>query len=139
MEVEMETEAIDVLERMTLEDDHSIETWYLGGWCLYLLAKKEQLIKPGVENPAAVTAEHHRATLLSSRGWLKQGLELYDKIEYEDERLKEHALELVSELEQELGHISDEEDGSEAGDENDWVDEEIQGEGSDDDHDMIDS
>jgi hypothetical protein len=30
MEVEMELQALQVLERLILEDDESIEAWYLG-------------------------------------------------------------------------------------------------------------
>ena len=41
MEAEMEEQALDVLERLVEEDDHSVEAWYLGGWCLNLLAAKE--------------------------------------------------------------------------------------------------
>ncbi|EEP80525.1 hypothetical protein UREG_05367 [Uncinocarpus reesii 1704] len=122
MEAEMEIEALKVLERMILEDDQSIETWYLGGWCQYLLGKKGREQATG--SPSEAAAEQQRATLLSSRSWLRQGLKLYDMIQYEDTRLKEHALELVQELEQELGDlIEDSGDEAEAGNEDEWEDE----------------
>jgi hypothetical protein len=38
MEAQMEEEALEVVERLVGEDDESIEAWYLGGWCLYLMA-----------------------------------------------------------------------------------------------------
>ncbi|KAL1958616.1 hypothetical protein VTO42DRAFT_4213 [Malbranchea cinnamomea] len=137
MEVQMEAEALGVLERMILEDDHSVETWYLGGWCQYLLGRKAQ------ESPSrdASQEEQIQSTLLASRGWLKQSIKLYDIVDYEDEKLKEHALELIEELEQELKDVIDdteEGDGeADAGNEDDWED--IEAVDSDDDHEMEDS
>ncbi|EAS36286.3 TPR domain-containing protein [Coccidioides immitis RS] len=136
MEAEMEREALEVLERMILEDDQSIETWYLGGWCQYLLGKKTQEQSAGAVNEAV--AEQQRAILLSSRGWLRQSLKLFDIVQYEDARLKEHALELVQELERDLADfIEESDDEAEAGDEDEWEDE-IEGE-SDSDDEMIDT
>ncbi|EAW24926.1 ACL4 family protein [Aspergillus fischeri NRRL 181] len=138
MEVAMELEALEVLERLILEDDQSVEAWYLGGWCLYLLAEKRQAPK---DAEAEASPESQRqASLVASREWLKQSLTLYDLVQYEDERLKEHALELVEEMNKEIGE--DMEDDSNAEDaegeegEGDWEDE-IEDE-SDEDHEMAD-
>ncbi|KAI1966694.1 hypothetical protein LOZ58_000182 [Ophidiomyces ophidiicola] len=105
MEAEMEVEALEVLERMILEDDQSVETWYLGGWCQYLLAQK-------ISSDTLDEANHaqQRALMLGSRSWLRQSLELYDAIQYEDDRLKKHGMELVQELEQILGVLTEESD-----------------------------
>ncbi|KAK2737165.1 hypothetical protein FQN57_000422 [Myotisia sp. PD_48] len=119
MEVEMETEALQVLERMVLEDNQSIETWYLGGWCHYLLGTKPQTQVARDENPNELQ-EQHLSILYASRVWLKQSLKLYEQFEYEDEKLKAHAMELVQQLDQEIG-ISGEDD-SEVSDEGDWED-----------------
>ncbi|RAH72041.1 ACL4 family protein [Aspergillus aculeatinus CBS 121060] len=137
MEVALEFEALEVLERLILEDDQSIEAWYLGGWCLYLLAGKQQA--PADDEEEADTPEAKRlASLVASREWLKQGLALYEIQQYEDERLKEHALELVQEMNQELGEeIEDEEAEGQEGEEG-WEDEEIEVD-SDSDHEMADS
>ncbi|KAI9034961.1 ACL4 family protein [Aspergillus affinis] len=134
MEVTMELEALEVLERLILEDDQSVEAWYLGGWCLYLLAEKQQAPKDAEaeESPEA----KRQASLVASREWLKQGLALYEVLQYEDERLKEHATELVQDMNKELGEEMDEEEGEEG--EEDWSDEEIEAE-SDGDHEMADS
>ncbi|KAK1149396.1 hypothetical protein N8T08_006619 [Aspergillus melleus] len=134
MEVTMELEALEVLERLILEDDQSVEAWYLGGWCLYLLAEKQQAPKDAEadESPEA----KRQASLVASREWLKQGLALYEVLQYEDERLKEHATELVQEMNKELGEEMDEEEGEEG--EEEWSDEEIEAE-SDGDHEMADS
>lgn len=141
MEVQMELEALEVLERLILEDDHSVEAWYLGGWCLHLLAEKEQAPEPAgsEESPA----EKRHASLVASREWLKQSLKLYDLIDYEDVRLKEHALELVEELNKELGEDMDDDSDAEnplaAGEDEDWEDEIEVVSDEDEDHEMADS
>ncbi|EEQ90459.2 hypothetical protein RJZ56_006815 [Blastomyces dermatitidis] len=129
MEAQMEIEALEVLERMALEDDHSVEMWYLGGWCLYLLGKGEKL-PPNKSDLSE--SELRQATLRSSRSWLKQSLKLYELVEYEDVKLKEHAEELVQDLQTQLGDVSDSDDGEDVGGE--WEDE---SDGSDDDDDNV--
>ncbi|GIJ81858.1 hypothetical protein Asppvi_000361 [Aspergillus pseudoviridinutans] len=136
MEVTMELEALEVLERLILEDDQSVEAWYLGGWCLYLLAEKREAPK---DAEAEASPESQRlASLVASREWLKQSLTLYDLVQYEDERLKEHALELVEEMNKEIGEDMEDDSNAEdaEGEEGDW-EEEIEGE-SDEDHEMAD-
>lgn len=85
MEVEMEGKAVPVLERLVTEDDESVEAWYLGGWCHYLQAEK------GADSKE------------TSREWLRNALRLFRQQEYEDDKLKEHAQELVANLDGELG------------------------------------
>lgn len=136
MEVQMEAQALAVLDRMVLEDDQSIETWYLGGWCQYLLGKRMQEshsmdAQQGDDNNV-------QSALLSSRGWLKRSLKLYVAVEYEDEKLKEHALELVHEIEHDLKDVIEDMDKVDAGNEDDWEDE-TEAEDSDEDHEMADS
>lgn len=41
--------ALEVLERLQLEDDQLPDLWYLGGWCLYLLGEQEKEGKERVE------------------------------------------------------------------------------------------
>ena len=109
MEVELEEEALEVVERLVSEDDQSVESWYLGGWCLYLLGEKRR----GGHRPENVDADaimhdgeqekegqetQHVAALVSSREWLRQSLTLFELLEYEDERLRDHAKELVERL-----------------------------------------
>ncbi|KAJ5086639.1 Tetratricopeptide-like helical [Penicillium alfredii] len=133
MEVTMEMEALQVLERLILEDDQSVEAWYLGGWCLYLLAEKQQV----PQNAAADAESPRQASLVASREWLKTSLKLYDLLEYEDDRLRDHAIELVQEMNKELGEDVDDDSEAEAG--GDWEDEEIEAESDDSDHEMADS
>jgi hypothetical protein len=134
----MEVEALQVLERLILEDDESIEAWYLGGWCLYLLAEKEK---------EESSEEKRHESMVASRGWLKQSLKLYQKLEYEDDRLRDHALELVQELNKELGDDMDDDSDDDGpvfpgaeGEDEEW-DGEIEAESDDDDedHEMKDS
>ncbi|KAF2089130.1 hypothetical protein K490DRAFT_38359 [Saccharata proteae CBS 121410] len=94
MESELEEEAIDVLERLVLEDDSSVEAWYLGGWGLHLMAEK----KKQAEDEDTV-----KALFKASRHWLLNSLKLYQMVEYEDDRLKDHAVELVEGLNKLLG------------------------------------
>lgn len=150
MEVEMELEALQVLERLILEDDQSVEAWYLGGWCLYLLSQKEPDASATNAESGEKPEDKRHESMVASRAWLKQSLKLYDKIEYEDVRLKEHAVELVQELTEKLGgnDADDDDDESDAfgfgegdGDDDEWEDE-IEGgsdEDEDDDHEMKDS
>jgi hypothetical protein len=137
MEAQMEIDAIEVLERLILEDDESVEAWYLGGWCLYLLAEKGK--ERSTFTSSEFPAEKRQASLVASREWLKQSLKLYEKIQYEDERLREHAAELVQDLNKGLGEDVDEDSNAEDDIDNDdeWEDE-IEG-ASDEDHEMKDS
>lgn len=113
MEVEMLDEAMGVLERLVGEDDESVEAWYLGGWCLFLLGEKgkeaEQGGSQGRDNAEEGPAEW-QLVMGSSRVWLRNSLRLYDALEYEDDRLRDHALELVEGLDGQLGPL-DEADG----------------------------
>ncbi|KAF2182241.1 hypothetical protein K469DRAFT_637103 [Zopfia rhizophila CBS 207.26] len=104
METEMEDDAIEVLERLVGENDGSVETWYLGGWCLHLLAEKQK----SADQKATATS-----LMRASRGWLENCLKLYDALEYEDERLKDHAEELVKGLDSTLGLLTGDEDKEE--------------------------
>lgn len=122
MEAQMEEDALEVLERLVGEDDSSVEAWYLGGWCLYLMGDKRE---EGVGRMATTdgdTSNDQIALMVSSREWLQNSLKLYEVLDYEDDRLRDHALELVQGLDAELVEVvgDDDEDGS--GDE-DWEDE----------------
>ncbi|KAL8823796.1 MAG: hypothetical protein Q9170_008317 [Blastenia crenularia] len=122
MEAEMEDEAMEVLERLVEEDDTSVEAWYLGGWCLYLIAEKKQIIQISAKDRTEDRKDEDltsKFNLLSSRDWLMNSLRLYQLLDYEDERLQDHAQELVGNLNAELGEVldEDEEDGAE---DEDW-------------------
>ncbi|GME31395.1 Sterol regulatory element-binding protein cleavage-activating protein [Neofusicoccum parvum] len=119
MEADLEEEALDVLERLILEDDSSVEAWYLGGWCLHLMADKKK---------ESEDEETIKALLKSSRQWLTNSLRLYQLLDYEDERLKEHAVELVGSLNKILGPPVEGEDEAEE----EWED----ADGSDSDEEM---
>jgi hypothetical protein len=118
MEAEMEDTALDVVEVLVGEDDESVEAWYLGGWCLHLMASKTE-----ATNEEEKKEQH--TLYLSSREWLRNCLKLYDLLEYEDERLGSHAKELVAELDKELGDAEIEEDGEEEEWEDDDEDEDL--------------
>lgn len=117
MEVEMEQEAIEVLERLVGEDDQSVEVWYLGGWGLYVMGEKQKGQK---------SEEDWKASWISGRVWLNQCLHLYKLQDYEDERLGEHAKELLAAIGKELGEApAGKEDDDDDDDEDDaWEDDE---------------
>ncbi|KAL2043637.1 hypothetical protein N7G274_003944 [Stereocaulon virgatum] len=141
MEVEMEEEALEVVERLVTEDDQSVEAWYLGGWCLYLLGEKrknpqdtEAVMHDGKQGEDNL----HLTALVSSRDWLRQSLTLYEMLEYEDERLRDHAEELVDGLDAQLREYDSKDEGDGLVDrEDDGLNEEEEDE--EEDHEMDES
>lgn len=130
MEAQMEEEAIEVLERLVTEDDSSVEAWYLGGWCLHLLAEKRKPLANGSANSQEGVEDSNTTDLLrASRDWLRNSLKLYQMLDYEDERLRDHAVELIEGLDNVLGPATaddqegDGEDGWEDADEDSAGDE----------------
>jgi hypothetical protein len=116
MEAEMEERALEVVERLTMEDDQSVEAWYLGGWCQYLMAENPRRGKHRAGEQA--DDQERRLLLLRSSDSLKKSLALFEELSYEDERLGDHARELVADLDRELGDA-----GAEDGNEDDeWED-----------------
>ena len=130
MEAGMETQAMGVLEELVLCDDESVEGWYLGGWCALLMTGRGRVkeaeegsdeMEEEKEEPRSEEERH--ALLITSREWLRNSLRLYEVLEYQDERLSDHARELVEELDKELGEIGDDEEGE--GDE-EWEDDDAE-------------
>ncbi|KAG5980526.1 hypothetical protein E4U55_003941 [Claviceps digitariae] len=131
LETEMEEEALRVLERLVSDDDQSVEAWYLGGWCLYMSGEKQRDSQTPQNGDGR---QAWKSTWSTARKWLAQCLKLYAMLEYEDERLGEHAVELFQSINGELGEMPEgEEDNWEAsGDEEDDDDDEE----ADDDEEM---
>lgn len=132
MEAGMDGEAIEVLERLVGEDDSSVEVWYLGGWGLYVLGEKQKCGEVKVEGED--DGEGWRISWISSRQWLTQSLRLFLQQDYEDERLGEHAKELLASLNKELGGEAvngdledDDQDGDDWEDDDSGEDEEMNG------------
>ncbi|KAK5694107.1 hypothetical protein LTR97_009728 [Elasticomyces elasticus] len=103
MEAEMEDEAMQVLHRLVADDDQSVEAWYQGGWCQYLIAEKMQDSSKAGKGGDGADSDFVVVALTGSRNWLKMALKLYDLLEYEDERLSEHAKSIAADLDQRLG------------------------------------
>lgn len=123
MEADLESNALDVLERLVSEDDESVEAWYLGGWCQHLIAKKTE--QGDVSSEAAkMTDSEHEASLeklyRGSRRWLRTSLKLFELLEYEDERLKQHAEELMAGLDAILGPVKEGEEDVDDEWEDEW-------------------
>lgn len=129
MEAQLESEAMEVSHRLVQEDDQSVEAWYLGGWCLHLIAERSETITDsngdsamntiGAGNQAPLGHDQHARALRGSRRWLKTSLKLYSQQGYEDDRLFDHAKELVEELDTVLGP-EDEQAGDGADEESEW-------------------
>ncbi|TVY16284.1 putative assembly chaperone of rpl4 [Lachnellula arida] len=124
MEADMDVEAIEVLERLVGEDDSSVEVWYLGGWGLYIMGEKQKNGEAKAENGDG-DGENWKVSWISSRQWLTHSLRLFDQQDYEDERLGEHAKELLASLNAELGGETVNEEEEEWEDEGDASDEEM--------------
>lgn len=129
MEVEVEKEALTIIEGLVKEDDQSVEGWYLGGWCQVLMAQK-----------STGEAEGQKKLQEQSLQWLDTCLRLYRLQDYEDDRLKDHAVELRTELHKALGIEQDENDDDawedEDDDDDDDVDIGLNGNEADDDSDV---
>ena len=124
MEVEAEAEAMIVVEGLVKEDDQSVECWYLGGWCQLLLSEKTHADK------AKIQLQDQAKT------WLDNCLRLFNAQDYEDDRLKEHALELKQQLKQVLGIDDDDdawEDDNEEDVDGDAIEVEVNGHDANDD------
>ncbi|OPB43659.1 hypothetical protein A0O28_0099470 [Trichoderma guizhouense] len=130
METEMEEQALSVLERLVTDDDSSVEVWYLGGWCLFVAGEKLRDAKPQQNGTEDAASEEWKATWGYARKWLTQSLKLYELQEYEDDRLGEHAVELLQSINKELGEPPEGEDEEEwsgiSDDEDEDDDEEMQ-------------
>ncbi|WPG99748.1 putative assembly chaperone of rpl4 [Acrodontium crateriforme] len=115
MEAELDHRAMFVLQRLIQEDDQSVEAWYLGGWCQYLIAERsrnkgasEQQTNGEANTEMNLDQDKlNDETLKGSRHWLNKALKLYKLLEYEDERLFEHTKELVAGLDTVLGPSED--------------------------------
>ncbi|KAL9090691.1 MAG: hypothetical protein Q9165_005179 [Trypethelium subeluteriae] len=122
IEAGLHDDAMDVLERLVLEDDQSVEAWYLGGWCQFLVAEAQKentnATSNGTVHEEQLAAED---VMKSSQKWLLNSLKLFEQLEYEDERLGDHAKELLATLNNNLGPPV-EDDGA---DDDEWEDEEV--------------
>ncbi|GAB0134384.1 hypothetical protein EsDP_00002761 [Epichloe bromicola] len=132
LETEMEDEALKVLERLVSDDDESVESWYLGGWCLYMTGEKQ---KDGQAQQNGDGKEAWKSTWSTARKWLAQCLKLYAVLDYEDERLGEHAVELFQSINKELGEMPEGEEDNWEASSDEWGDEEDE-DGGDDDEEM---
>ncbi|KAM7197641.1 hypothetical protein V8F20_006531 [Naviculisporaceae sp. PSN 640] len=123
IEVGMEEEAIAVAELLISEDDTSVEVWYLGGFARY--NKGEKLKQEDAADDSWQTFWR------SSRRWLTRCLKIFEVEEYEDDRLREHAQELLESIKKELGEAPEDDDDHE-----DEVWEDTDGEDGDSDEEM---
>lgn len=120
LETEMQEEALDVAERLISEDDQSVEAWYLGGLTLYLMGDKRR--KTSSKGSGRGEVGDWKVSWRSSRDWLENALKLYQLLEYEDERLRDHAIELAENIKQEIGGLDNEDNVEDEDADEDWED-----------------
>lgn len=106
LEVEMEAEALEVVDQLVQEDDQSVEALYLGAWSRFLLHEK-----------GADTANE-------ARDWFRRCLRLYTSLDYEDERMRQHVVEVIAKVDEILGPPSKEGEDDDDDDNEEWEDEE---------------
>ncbi|ROT36991.1 TPR domain-containing protein [Sodiomyces alkalinus F11] len=120
LEVEMEKEALDVVERLVGDDDESVEAWYLGGWGQYISGEKVKQQVKEKKAEADEEEEEWKTPWASARRWLRQCLRLFEQQEYEDDRLGDHAKELLASIDKELGPAPENDDDDD--DDDAWED-----------------
>ncbi|KAF3762311.1 hypothetical protein M406DRAFT_263436 [Cryphonectria parasitica EP155] len=142
MECELEGKAVDVCERLVLEDDTSVEAWYLGGLAHFTLGEKIKNPPKDEKNKKARDDDDDdddddgwKKHWVRARQWLSQCQLLFEAQEYEDERLGEHAAELLATITAEAGDLPDEEEEDGDG----WEDVQDNGANGANDQEMDDS
>ncbi|KAF3935102.1 hypothetical protein ABW19_dt0210332 [Dactylella cylindrospora] len=140
IECEMYEEAMEVLEGLQQEDDQSVDLWYHGGWCLFLIGG--QLKKGIVPQKASANGngveelEDWRDTWGAAREWLWNCEKLYKAFDWQDQGIAEHASELLRDINGELGEAKPDDGNQDDEEGEDW--EEFDGDG-DEDEEMKDS
>ncbi len=107
----MEEDALEVVGGCVESDDSCVEGWYLGGWGLWVLGEKRRGVEAD-DADAATTEQKPKKDIdakedrmdcwRGSLQWLRTCLKLYEQLEYEDDRLRDHAWELVARIEDEF-------------------------------------
>lgn len=117
IECDLQQKAVQVCDRLVLDDDGSVEAWYLGGMAHYTLGEKGKSEASSTENgdKSAEPKDSWKKEWVRARQWLSQCLLLFEAQEYEDERLGEHAKELLATVNAEVGDLPDEDDDDEDG------------------------
>ncbi|KAK4197501.1 hypothetical protein QBC40DRAFT_285459 [Triangularia verruculosa] len=126
IEVGLDEKAIDVAGRLVDEDDLSVEAWYLGGYGKYMLGEKLK------EAGQAGDADKWRSIWRSSRKWLAQCLRIFEAEEYEDDRLGEHAQELLRLIKTELGEAAGDDQDEDIWEDTDDGEDDVEGDGDTD-------
>lgn len=155
----MEEDALSVVDGVVSGDEECVEGWYLGGWGLWILGEKKRRNEAGVDDEEMIDDENDDGEKLEhkeveeegesgrkdgedhdwtgrwqdSLQWLRTCLQLYHQLDYEDERLRDHALELVQAIETEFAANGVEvERNEEEGGRGEWESEDEAGEGKGD-------
>lgn len=162
LEVGMEKEALTVVDGVVSGDEGCVEGWYLGGWGLWILGNKnrssearanddDEMVDDGKHDEEKDKGQDEEEEVeggqkdeensewtecwRGSLHWLRTCLQLYDQLDYEDVRLRDHALELVQAIETEFAAKEIEAEGDEEEEGGEWEsedEEEVDGDGDGD-------
>ncbi|TGZ82907.1 hypothetical protein EX30DRAFT_339166 [Ascodesmis nigricans] len=124
VEVGVLDDALETLEELLGENDALVDLWYLGGWTWYLMGEKI-LAQDGA--PQNEREEGRKDAWKEAAKWLTACLKLYETLEWEDEGIRDHAVEVLSKVKEVVGEIKDddEEGDGEEGWESEDEDEEM--------------
>ncbi|KAJ2749232.1 hypothetical protein GGI19_005762 [Coemansia pectinata] len=86
LELDDKEKALGLLEQLQKEDDENVDAWYLFGWTYHLQS----------EDMATGDDEDKTELLRSARECFKQAIKLANMLDYENDGLIDHALELVA-------------------------------------------
>jgi Tfp pilus assembly protein PilF len=90
LECDMTDESLDVLQQLSREDDESVDLWYLFGWTYFLAGELLQAKDP--KGSTEQRDEHWE----DARHCLQKCEQLYKRLEWDDDGIREHASELLA-------------------------------------------
>ncbi|KAJ1994872.1 hypothetical protein H4R33_000106 [Dimargaris cristalligena] len=95
LELNLFDDALGILAQLQLEDDQTVDLWYLFGWAYYCMAEEAQAgAKP--DTKTKTEAESGQSLLTSSAECLTKALQLYQAVGFDDVGILNHAQELLA-------------------------------------------
>jgi len=92
LEVQEFAAALHVLQSIMASDDQDVEAWYLEGWCFYLMAEQAK------ETSSRIEELSWEELAKDARDCLENCQMLHTNLEHPDDKLLEHAVELITQL-----------------------------------------
>ncbi|KLO17224.1 hypothetical protein SCHPADRAFT_926015 [Schizopora paradoxa] len=115
LEVQEYAAALHVLQTIMATDDQDVEAWYLEGWCFYLMAEQAKETNTKIEELS------WEELAKDSRDCLENCRSLHTNLEHPDDKLLEHTIELIGQLDS-LGIKPTPEEEQQEDDGDEWED-----------------